>query len=61
MIAPYVLAALEAPLAARPNAAEAEVRAIAERDRKSPFAAALQQWARDRAPEPELPLIVRRR
>ena len=56
MIAPYVLAALNAPLAARPNAAEAEVRAIAERDRTCLFAAALQQWSRERTPEPELPL-----
>lgn len=56
MIAPYVQAALEAPLFARPSAADAEVRAIAERDRTCLFAAALQQWTRDRPAEPELPL-----
>ena len=56
MIAPYVQAALEAPLHDRPSAAEAEVRAIAERDRICLFAAAMQQWRRDRDVEQELPL-----
>ena len=56
MIAPYVQAAADAPLAARPNLLEAEVRAIAERDQVSLFAAALAQWREDRVPEPELAL-----
>lgn len=57
MIASYVQAAAEAPLAVRPSLLDAEVRAIAERDRISPFAAALQQLAADRrADEPELAL-----
>lgn len=56
MIAPYVAAAARAPLRDRPSALEAEVHAIAERDRISLFAAALQQWRREAQPEPELAL-----
>lgn len=56
MIAPYVQAAAEAPLVARPSIVDAEVRAIAERDQVSLFSAALEQWRQDRAPEPELAL-----
>ena len=57
MIAAYVQAAADAPLVARPSIVDAEVRAIAERDRVSLFAAALAQW-RDERPvaEPELAL-----
>jgi hypothetical protein len=57
MIPQYLTAAVRAPLRDRPSHLVAEVAAIAERDRISPFAAALQQLARDRAqPEPELAL-----
>ena len=56
MIAPYVQAAAEAPLAIRPNFLEAEIHAIAERDRISLFEAALEQFRVDRAPEPEFAL-----
>jgi hypothetical protein len=56
VIAPYVQAAAEAPLRDRPNLLEAEIRYVAERDRCSPFAAALEQFARDRAVERELGL-----
>lgn len=56
MIASYLQDAADAPLAARPNLLDAEVRAIAERDRVSLFAAALEQWRGDRAVEPELAL-----
>lgn len=56
MIAPYVQAALDAPLADRPSMLEAEGRYIAARDRVSPFAAALDEWRQERAPEPELAL-----
>lgn len=57
MIAPYVAAAAAAPLRDRPSLLEAEVRAIAERDRTSLFAAALDQLRELQAqPEPELAL-----
>lgn len=56
MIAPYVQAAAEAPLGARPSIVDAEVRAIAERDQVSLFAAALAQWRETRTAEPELAL-----
>lgn len=59
MIAPYLAAAVAAPLAAHPNHREAEIRFLAERDQVSPLAAALQLWARDREVEPELALIAR--
>lgn len=58
MIAPYIAAAVRAPLRDRPSHVAAEVAAIAERDRRSPFAVALQQLAADRQvqSEPELAL-----
>ena len=57
MIAPYIAAAVRAPLRDRPSHLAAEVAAFAERDRCSLFAAALQQWRDERAqPEPELAL-----
>lgn len=57
MIASYLSVAARAPLRDRPSHLVAEVAAIAERDRISPFADALHQLARERqAPEPELAL-----
>lgn len=56
MIAAYVQAALEAPLAERPSHLVAEVRHIAARDQVSLFGAALEQWRRERDHEEELPL-----
>ena len=58
MIAPYIAAAARAPLRDRPSHLAAEVAAIAERDRRSLFAAAIQQLTADRQvqPEPELAL-----
>lgn len=58
MIAPYLLAAIAAPLADRPNHQVAEIHFIAERDQCSPFGAALELFARERLDraEPELKL-----
>lgn len=56
MIAPYVQAAAEAPLRDRPNHLEAEIRYVAERDRCSPFSAALALFAREHAIDRELAL-----
>jgi hypothetical protein len=56
MLAPYLVDALLAPLADRPSHQVAEIQFIAERDRCSLFAAALDQWTRQRAPEPEFAL-----
>lgn len=58
MIPAYLTAAARAPLRDRPSHLVAEVHAIAERDRTSIFAAALQQWSRERQAqaEPELAL-----
>lgn len=56
MIAPYVQAAAEAPLRDRPNHLEAEIRHIAERDRCSPFSAALAQLSREHVANRELGL-----
>lgn len=56
MIAPYVAAAIAAPLRDRPNHLVAEIRHIEQRDRVSPFEAALSQWARQAKSEQELSL-----
>jgi hypothetical protein len=56
MSAPYLAAAIAAPLADRPNHQVAEIRFIAERDRFSLFEADLQLLRHDQAAEPELGL-----
>lgn len=56
MIVPYLQAAATAPLSARPNHHEAEIRYVAERDSVTPFLAALELWREHHAVEPELQL-----